>query len=84
MARILGNSERKREFKLKAIIMTEDERSFTPDTLLDTGCTDSAMDRSFVERENIPIKRLPFPRRSMNADETENKNGRITPMFPLN
>jgi hypothetical protein len=33
MARILGNLERKRKFKLKAIITTEDERSFTRHSL---------------------------------------------------
>jgi hypothetical protein len=32
MAWILGNLDRKHEFKVKAIIMTDDEWSFTPDT----------------------------------------------------
>jgi hypothetical protein len=79
MQRIVKDHGKKREFKIKsAILTTEDKRSFLPDTLLDCGCTDSAINRAYAEREHLPLKRLPFPRRSLNADQTENKNGRIT------
>jgi hypothetical protein len=36
------------------------------------------LDRAFVKQENILMKQLPFPRQSMNADKTENKNSQIT------
>ena len=51
LERHLSNVEKKREFKPYTIITTEDERSFIPDSLLDCGCTDSVINRKFVERE---------------------------------
>jgi hypothetical protein len=78
LSRLLNNANRKREFKPPTVLTTEDDRSFLADALLDCGCTDTAINCSFVEKEGIPVKKLPFPRNSMNADGTENKNGQVT------
>jgi hypothetical protein len=83
LSRLLNNANRKREFKPPTILTTEDDRSFLADALLDCGCTDTAINRSFVEKEGIPVKKLPFPRNSMNADGTENKNGHIMSLLDL-
>jgi hypothetical protein len=50
MQRMVKDHGKKREFKIKsAILTTEDKRSFSPDTLLDCGCTDSAINRAYAE-----------------------------------
>jgi hypothetical protein len=78
LSRLLNNADRKRELKPLTILTTEDDRSFLADALLDCGCMDTAINRAFVEKEGIPVKKLPFLWKSMNTDGTKNKNGRVT------
>ena len=74
----IANLETKRELKPSTLITTEDGDTFDVTALLDCGCTNSAINRKFVLEHNIPTKRLPFPRKSLNADNTPNKGGPIT------
>jgi len=73
----------KRDLRPNTTITTEDGDSFTVRALLDPGCTDSAIDRKFVQREKIETKTLPTPKTSYNADGTTNVGGSITEYVSL-
>jgi Retroviral aspartyl protease len=68
----------KQELQPQTIITTEDGDSFPVRALLDPGCTDSAIDRNFVQREGLETKLLPVPKTSHNADGSTNSGGSIT------
>ena len=46
--------------------------------LIDSGCTGSCIDIGLVQRQKIPMKKLPVPQPVYNADGTLNAAGRIT------
>ncbi len=45
---------------------------------LDSGCTSSTINRSFVEKHNLPTRRINVPIPVYNADGTRNAGGDIT------
>ncbi|KAI0069432.1 hypothetical protein K474DRAFT_1576167, partial [Panus rudis PR-1116 ss-1] len=55
-----------------------DQRSFSVKALLDSGCTGSSIDASFVRKNEIETRKLPRPIPVYNADKSLNKGGPIT------
>ena len=51
--------------------------------LVDSGCSGSCVDRDFVAKNEIPVRRLPLPIPVYNADGTINKGGSITDVVEL-
>jgi hypothetical protein len=73
----LDTNDTKRELRPPTIVTTEDGNSFDALSLFDCGCTDSAINRAFVLKHDIPTKQLPFPQKSYNANGTPNTGGPI-------
>ncbi len=46
-------------------------------SLLDSGATKNFLNLDYMKWLKLPIKRLPFPRKLFNVDETENKAGQL-------
>ncbi len=46
-------------------------------SLLDSGATENFLNLNYTKLLNLPIKRLPFPRKLFNVDGTENKVGQL-------
>ncbi len=46
-------------------------------SLLDSGATKNFLNLDYAKWLNLPIKRLPFPRKLFNVDGTENKAGQL-------
>ncbi len=51
---------------------------FVTKALVDSGCTSSAINRSFIEEHNIPTHAMATPIPIYNADRTKNSGGAIT------
>jgi hypothetical protein len=51
----------KMELQPPTIVTTEEGNSFNALSLFDCGCTDSAINRAFILKHDIPTKQLPFP-----------------------
>ena len=67
-----------RELRLKAQITLSDERTFEVQTLVDSGCTTSTIDKGFVEAKGIQTIPVNHPTKVYNADGTPNGDGLIT------
>src|ERR1700723_4617389 len=69
----------------KAHIMIYEMRQHHYDvsTLIDSGCTTSAIDRDFVKKKKIPTLPLAKLRVVYNADRSKNANGPITEYVEL-
>jgi hypothetical protein len=65
------------QLSIKIGLEASDQRKFTATALIDSGCTQSAINQSYIKEHNIPTTLLPFPLRVYNADGTQNKNGTI-------
>ena len=46
-------------------------------SLLDSGATKNFLNLDYAKWLKLPIKRLPFPRKLLNVDGTENKAGQL-------
>ena len=75
---LLKNAIHSRDLVINATVTTETGHSFLLPVLIDSGCTDSAIDQDLVQKLNLPTKKLPHARNSFNADGTPNRNGPIT------
>jgi hypothetical protein len=63
---------------MRIILSTlNDSTTFKTDALLDCGCTSSTMNTRYVQRHNLPTRKLPRPIPVYNADGTLNRNGCI-------
>ncbi len=51
--------------------------------LIDSGCTSSAINRTFVEKHNIPTHATAAPITVYNADRSKNSSGQITTFAEL-
>jgi hypothetical protein len=67
-----------RDFKIPIILTTEEDESYSAIGLLDSGCTDSAINRRLVKELNLPTKQFLVPRQSYNADGSKNRAGHVT------
>ncbi len=56
----------------------ENRTTFRTKALVDSGCTSSTINRSFVEKHNIPTHATATPITVYNADGTKNSGGAIT------
>ncbi len=56
----------------------ENRTTFATKALVDSGCTSSAINRSFIEKHNIPTHAMAAPIPVYNADGTKNSGGAIT------
>ena len=66
------------QLTLSAILQREDNMSrFKVKGLLDSGATGSCINRSFVERNNIPTKPTPIPIPVYNTDGSRNSSGTV-------
>jgi hypothetical protein len=65
------------QLSIKIGLEASDQRKFTATALIDSGCTQSAINQSYIKEHNIPTTLIPFPLRVYNADGTQNKNGTI-------
>jgi hypothetical protein len=84
---IASQSTRHREqMELKTTIMLYDTHQHHTDvsTLIDSGCTMSAIDKSFVEKHRINTIPIANPMPVYNADGTRNQHGDITEFVELN
>jgi hypothetical protein len=69
---------------MRIILSTLDENNtIETKALLDSGCTGSCVDRSFVIRNHISTRKLVRPIPVYNADRTLNKGGAITETVEL-
>lgn len=64
--------------EIKAEIHLGDASKIPILALLDSGCSASAIDETFVQEKRIPTYNLPIPIPVYNADGTKNTNGLIT------
>jgi Retroviral aspartyl protease len=67
-----------RDFKVPIILTTEEDESYSAIGLLDSGCTDSAINRRLVKELNLLTKQFLVPRQSYNADLSKNRAGHVT------
>lgn len=61
----------------------DDQRQFSLQALVDSGCTGSSIDAGFVRAKGLNIHPLPRPIPVYNADGTLNKGGAITDYVTL-
>jgi len=67
------------KLKIPVILTIFDKKTtFECNTLLNSGCTGSCINKDFVKNNNIITKKLPRPIPVYNADGTLKKNGSIT------
>ena len=78
LAPLIKNAIHSRDLSIDTTVTTEAGQSFLLRALIDSGCTDSAVNRNLVQELNLPTKKLPHVRNSFNADSTPNRNGPIT------
>ena len=73
------------KLEMRVILETKEDNSrvFETKALLDSGCTGSCINRSFVEENHIPTIKLARPIPVYNADGTLNQNGAITDVVEL-
>jgi hypothetical protein len=65
------------EISIKIGLETSDQHKITATALIDSRCTQSAINKKFVHEYSLPYEILLFPMCVFNADGTENKNGTI-------
>ena len=76
--------EEHRQLDIKVRLNTVDSNElFTIKALIDTGCTESAIDREFVRKHHLTTKTLKNPILVRNADGTENKDGKVTELVEI-
>lgn len=73
---IKGRKGRQLDLSL-TLTIPADERSFSIQALVDSGCTGSCIDEKFVRENNIPTKSLPLPIPVYNTNRTINIGGPI-------
>jgi hypothetical protein len=56
-----------RDFKVPIILTTEDGESFSTQGLLDSGCTNTAINQRLVKELRLPTKQFLLPKQSYNA-----------------
>ena len=74
----------KHQMDLKGSIQrTDTGKQISIKALLDSGCTGSCIDETFVDKHGIETRELPKPIPVYNADGTPNANGMVTRMAQL-
>ena len=74
----------KHQMDLKGSIQkTDTGEQVTVKALLDSGCTGSCIDETFMDKHGIETRELPKPIPVYNADGTPNANGMVTRMAQL-
>ena len=74
----------KHQMDLKGSIQrTDTGEQISIKALLDSGCTGSCIDKTFVDKHGIETRELPKPIPVYNADRTPNVNGMVTRMAQL-
>jgi hypothetical protein len=67
-----------KDFKLKATIENiQNSTQFVTEALLDSGATGSCVNRDFVKKHNLHVRKLPIKMPVYNADGTMNADGSI-------
>jgi len=61
---------------IRVFLYTSRKRSETP-ALLDSGATENFINHQYAQSLNLPVKRLPNPRKVYNVDGTTNQRGDI-------
>lgn len=67
-----------RELAVKASARIGERTLPNVETLIDSGCTHTCISKKIVEQENLPTTKMERPMDALNADGTQNKQGRIT------
>ena len=65
------------QIPVQLIVPTHSMKVVTTRALVDSGADISCIDQHFVQKNNLPTKKLPIPIRVRNADHSNNKNGDI-------
>ena len=65
------------QIPVQLIVPSHSMKVVTTRVLVDSGADISCIDRHFVQRNNLPTKKLPIPIRARNADHSNNKNSDI-------
>jgi len=73
-----------RQLDLELTLGTLDNRrNFCINTLLDSGCTNSCIDKNFIKNNRINVIKLPIPVLVYNTDGTPNAAGAVTEIVRL-
>ncbi|KAI0061941.1 hypothetical protein BV25DRAFT_1870601 [Artomyces pyxidatus] len=77
--RFIRSNKSSNQLNMNVVLTTQDtDSTYTVEALLDSGCTGSCINRSFIARHKINTHRAPRPIAVYNADGTLNKGGSIT------
>ena len=76
--RYIHQSYNKNTLDVNASILTDNGKILSTKALIDSGCTGSSIEASFVEQHHIPVHQLPRKIPVYNADGTLNSRGTIS------
>ena len=65
------------QIPIQLIVPLYSMKVITTQALVDSGADISCIDRHFVQKNNLPTKKLPIPIQARNADHSNNKSGDI-------
>ena len=65
------------QIPIQLIVPSHSMKIVTTQALVNSGADISCIDQHFVQKNNLPTKKLPIPIRARNANHSNNKNGDI-------
>jgi len=74
-------SEGKRKLNMQANVKTKNSKKLEVKALVDSGCTDTGIDKQLVKDKRIQMKSINFSFEVFDVDRT--KNGEVTKVAPL-